>query len=125
MKNKKNIKWILAAILGIALIFFISTSITSNNAVLGDWELISLQQGDKEISGSDLTDMYNGTITYSFEKQGVLIVSMMDQEIEGSYEVNGKQITVTYNGIESIFELDGDEMLIVDNGLIFTIQKQD
>ena len=48
----------------------------------------------------------------------------MEQETEGTWEQEENVVTVTYNGLVSKFQKDGNKLILDQNGIVFTITKK-
>jgi hypothetical protein len=92
--------------------------------VTGTWTLHSMEQNGVLTEGDELDAIYGGTIEYVFKSDGTLIVKMMGQEVEGVWEQKEDIVTITYNDLVSELTKNGDELILEQNGITFTIVRE-
>ena len=92
--------------------------------VTGTWELDSMDQNGAVIEGDEPDAIYGGPIEYVINSDGTITVKIMGQETEGTWEQEENVETVTYNGLVSKFQKDGNKLILDQNGIVFTITKK-
>lgn len=95
-----------------------------SSGVKGTWELTKMAKGEEVIEGEELTNSYGGVITYEFKGDGILVVDMMGQTVEGTWKESDNNVTIEYNGMKSELKRDGKTMTLEQSGYVFTFTKK-
>ncbi len=81
------------------------------------WVLNSGAQGDTTIDKATLESMFGGEMTYSFESDGKVTLSLAGVQIEGTWKQDGNTISLDIQGDTGEMTLDGDTLSIEENGV--------
>ena len=89
------------------------------------WVLNSGTQGDTTIDKATLESMFGGEMTYSFESEGKVTLSLAGVQIEGTWTQDGDTVSLDMQGDTGEMTLNGDTLSIDENGVtVEFIQKQ-
>lgn len=84
--------------------------------------------GAKDDKGTELTEEQMtsllGEIVYEFKSEGVLVLSMAGQNVEGTWSQDGNKVTFEFAGEKVTADLDGDKMSIENSGYTMELEKQ-
>lgn len=118
---KKKLTLLIAGVLACLLFVMAGCNNQASNASLEGttWTLTGGTQDGLTFTQEQIESIL-GEITYTFEKDGVVIAKMGDMSMEGSWHQDGNQVTITSEGeTGGTFTINGDKMTMEhDEGTI-------
>lgn len=99
---------------------------SSSSSIEGTlWLLTSGTIGGADFSKEELKEAY-GDYTYSFEKDGVVTITVLEQTSQGSYTQKENNVEINHAGQEYTAQVEGNTMRMdyQDVSYIFTKQER-
>lgn len=124
IQKKSNIKVIVGlAVVVLVLLSAAAFMLLGSSSAKGTWELYSIEQGTSVIEGEDLEVQYGGKVLYNLNDNGVLVVEMLGQDIEGTWSEDGDTVIFHYSSSVKELHRDGKTMTLEQNGATYTFVK--
>ena len=97
MKRRDSARWAFALVLLAAALCLAACG--AGDRLAGDWTLKEISAGGVTVSAEDLQNMGAGAeaadISFTFRKDGTVKASIAGEQKEGTYELEGTEVTVT------------------------------
>ena len=97
MKRRDSARWAFALVLLAAALCLAACG--AGDGLAGDWTLKEISAGGVTVSAGDLQNMGAGAeaadISFTFRKDGTVKASIAGEQKEGTYELEGTEVTVT------------------------------
>ncbi|MGN8968836.1 hypothetical protein [Intestinimonas sp. HCP28S3_D6] len=88
------------------------------------WVLSGGSQGDTTVDKETLEGMFGGEMTYAFEADGKVTLSLAGVSVEGTWSQDGNSVTVDIQGDTGTMTLDGDKLTIEESGVTVEFSKK-
>ena len=124
-KTSKLLSLLLALTLVLSLAACGGGSGSETNDLTGTtWVLSGGSQGDTTVDKETLEDMFDGEMTYAFEADGKVTLSLAGVSVEGTWSQDGNSVTVDIQGDTGTMTLDGDKLTIEESGVTVEFSKK-
>lgn len=88
------------------------------------WVLSGGSQGDTTVDKETLEGMFGGEMTYAFEADGKVTLSLAGVSVEGTWSQDGNNVTLDIQGDTGTMTLDGDKLTIEESGVTVEFSKK-
>ncbi len=123
--KKKLTFWIAGVLACLLFVMAGCNNQTSSAALEGTTWALSGGTQDGQTFTQEQIESIMGEITYTFEKDGVVICKAMDITVSGSWIQDGNQVTITAdNANGGTFTIQGDKMTMEHDGGVIEFSKK-
>ena len=129
-KTTKIIIMAVAAMLVIAAVIFTTIGLTSSSApsnfLTGRYGLVSMQEGEDELSAEQLAELGRDDFYFEFFRDGTCVSMIWEVEAACTFIRDGDSVSVSdeYGNSNPTGRLDGDLFLYSEFGDLLVFQKQ-
>ncbi|NCE63797.1 hypothetical protein D1159_04180 [Pseudoflavonifractor sp. 524-17] len=88
------------------------------------WALSGGSQGSTKVSKADLEAVFGGEMTYTFEKDGKLILALAGVEVEGTWSQDGDKVSMDVQGDTGTMTVKGSTLTIEQDGITVEFTKK-
>ncbi len=92
-------------------------------SVEGRWEVLSVTQGDQTVTGEELVAEV-GEMYYEFQSDGKFVAGAAGQEVLGTWEQTGAEVTFEVNGETQKGLIDEDTLTVEANDAISVFTRK-
>lgn len=88
------------------------------------WVLSGGSQGDVTVDKETLESTFGGEMTYAFEADGKLTLSLAGVSVEGTWSQDGNTVSLDVQGDTGTMTLDGDKLTMEESGVTVEFTKK-
>ena len=117
-------------LLSLAMALVLTLSLTAcggsggNDLAGTTWALSSGSQGGVTIDQDTLESRFGGSMTYTFEEDGTVVLALGGVSVEGTWTLDGSTVSLDIQGDTGTMTLDGDTLTMEESGVTVEFTKQ-
>lgn len=96
----------------------------SNDIAGSTWVLSGGSQGDVTLDQATLESLFGGSMTYTFEEGGTVVLELAGASVEGTWTQDGNTVNLDMQGDTGTMTIDGDTMTIEESGVTVEFTRQ-
>lgn len=122
MKSKKVSLFFLAVIMTASLL---TACGSKTNAAVGTWKATTVEASGVSVSLADYEASTGTTleITFDFKSDGTVTGNMNGETVDGTYTVDGSNVSITFDGETETLTIDGNQMTLESEGTKIILAK--